>query len=189
MGSIRSLFRRRRGRSKSSPATASTPTSPTAGGAAGAAAAMDEVERVFNKFDSNGDGKISSAELAAIFQNLGHPATEEELQRMMREADADGDGFISLDEFVDLNVRTVDDSAALEDLRHAFSVFDLDRNGTISADELARVLRGIGEGASVTQCKRMIQGVDRDGDGLISFEEFKLMMANGSGFPLANKIQ
>ncbi|XP_008800225.2 probable calcium-binding protein CML10 [Phoenix dactylifera] len=189
MASIRSLFRRRRGRSKSSPASAASPTSPTAGSAAGPAAATDEVERVFKKFDLNGDGKISSAELAAIFQSLGHPPTEEELQRMMGEADADGDGFISLDEFVELNVSTVDDSTALEDLRHAFSVFDLDRNGSISPDELARVLRSIGEGASVAQCKRMIEGVDRDGDGLISFEEFKLMMANGSGFPLANKIE
>ncbi|XP_008787648.1 probable calcium-binding protein CML10 [Phoenix dactylifera] len=187
MGSIRSLFRRCRsgGRSKASPATASSPTSPTAG----PAGATDELEWVFKKFDSNGDGRISSPELAAIFQSLGHPASDEELERMMGEADTDGDGFISYDEFVDLNVRTVDDSTALEDLRHAFSVFDLDRNGAISADELASVLRSIGEGASVAQCKRMIDGVDRDGDGVISFEEFKLMMANGSGFPLANKIE
>ncbi|XP_010908206.1 probable calcium-binding protein CML15 [Elaeis guineensis] len=186
MGSIRSLFRRRHGgRSKASSATTSSPTSPTAV----AAGVTDELERVFKKFDTNGDGKISSSELAAIFQSLGHPVTDEELERMMGEADTDGDGFISFDEFVDLNVRTVDDSAALEDLRQAFSVFDLDRNGSISADELARVLRSIGEGASVAQCKRMIDGVDRDGDGLISFEEFRLMMANGSGFPLANKIE
>ncbi|KAG1338529.1 putative calcium-binding protein CML10 [Cocos nucifera] len=186
MGSIRSLFRRRRGsRSKASSATTSSPTSPTTG----FAGVTDELERVFKKFDTSGDGKISSSELAAIFQSLGHPVNDEELERMMGEADTDGDGFISFDEFVDLNVRTVDDSAALEDLRHAFSVFDLDRNGSISVDELARVLRCIGEGASVAQCKRMIDGVDRDGDGLISFEEFRLMMANGSGFPLANKIE
>ncbi|XP_072982625.1 probable calcium-binding protein CML10 [Typha latifolia] len=182
MGKIRSLFRRRN-RSKTPPSTSrsSTPPPPCA------VPEEEEMERVFKKFDSNGDGRISRSELAALFESLGHAeATEEEVDRMMREADADGDGYISLEEFVELNTRTVGDEAAVEeDLRHAFSVFDLDRNGNISADELARVLRGIGEAATVAQCRRMIDGVDRDGDGMISFEEFKVMMANGSSSALA----
>uniref|UniRef100_R7W3Y9 EF-hand domain-containing protein n=1 Tax=Aegilops tauschii TaxID=37682 RepID=R7W3Y9_AEGTA len=72
-----------------------------------------------------------------------------------------------------------------QDLRHAFRVFDADGNGVISPAELARVLRGLGEAATVAQCRRMIEGVDRNGDGLVSFDEFKLMMANGKGFGLA----
>ncbi|CAO2172743.1 unnamed protein product [Urochloa humidicola] len=100
-----------------------------------------------------------------------------------RTADADGDGFISLDEFAALNATVAGDAAAVEeDLRHAFRVFDADGNGTISAAELARVLRGLGESASVAQCRRMIEGVDQNGDGLISFEEFKVMMAGGGCF-------
>ena len=139
-----------------------------------------ELERVFNKFDSSGDGRISFSELAAIFDSLGHPATSSELARMIAEADSDGDGFISLEEFVELNTIKVDPNAALEDLRHAFSVFDLDHNGSISAEELARVLRSLGEGVSVAQGKKMIDGVDRGGDGLVSFEEFKVMMSGSA---------
>lgn len=176
MGKIKSLFGRRistgsQSKTESGSGSAS-PSSPSS--------TASELERVFNKFDSNGDGKISSSELAAIFASLSHPATADELARMMAEADSDGDGFISLDEFVDLNTAKVDPNAALEDLRHAFSVFDLDRNGSISAEELARVLRSLGEGVSVAQCKKMIDGVDKDGDGSVSFEEFKVMMG-GSG--------
>ncbi|KAG2658749.1 hypothetical protein PVAP13_1KG305915 [Panicum virgatum] len=71
-------------------------------------------------------------------------------RRTMAEADADGDGFISLDEFAALNATVAGDAAAVEeDLRHAFCVFDADGTGTISATELARVLRGLGESASV----------------------------------------
>ncbi|XP_009414956.3 probable calcium-binding protein CML10 [Musa acuminata AAA Group] len=166
MGKIRSLFRRHR--SKPQPSHAAIPSAGDPG----------NLERVFNKFDSNGDGKISSAELADVLESLGgQRPSEEELGRMMREADADGDGFISLAEFVELN--TSPPAAVEEDLRLAFAVFDLDRSGAISADEIARVLRGIGEGASVAQCRRMIDGVDLDGDGLISFEEFKAMMTAG----------
>ncbi|XP_006646679.2 probable calcium-binding protein CML10 [Oryza brachyantha] len=175
------LFRRRSG-SKSPPrshqaqaqAQAADPASPTP---------EEEMERVFRKFDANGDGRISRSELGALFESLGHAATDDELARMMAEADADGDGFISLDEFAALNATANGDAAAVEeDLRHAFRVFDADGNGTISAAELARVLHGLGEKATVQQCRRMIEGVDQNGDGLISFEEFKVMMAGGGTF-------
>ncbi|KAF0922801.1 hypothetical protein E2562_002053 [Oryza meyeriana var. granulata] len=148
--------------------------------------AEDEMERVFRKFDANGDGRISRAELAALFDSVGHAVTDDEVARMMQEADADGDGYISLGEFAAISASPAGDDAAVEeDLRHAFSVFDADGNGVITPAELARVLRGIGEAATVAQCRRMIDGVDRNGDGLINFEEFKLMMAGsgaGAGF-------
>ena len=137
------------------------------------------MERVFRKFDSNGDGQISRQELAALFESLGHAPTDDELDRMMAEADADGDGYISLDEFAALNATGDSDDAMEEDLRDAFKVFDADGSGAISAAELARVLHGLGEKATVSQCRRMIEGVDKNGDGLINFEEFKVMMARG----------
>lgn len=146
-------------------------------------AAEDETERVFRKFDANGDGRISRAELAALFRSVGHAVTDDEVARMMQEADSDGDGYISLAEFAAISAPPPGDAAAAEeDLRHAFGVFDADGNGVITPAELARVLRGIGEAATVAQCRRMIDGVDRNGDGLINFEEFKLMMATGAGF-------
>ncbi|KAJ1695744.1 hypothetical protein LUZ63_012442 [Rhynchospora breviuscula] len=196
MGKIRSFFRRRI-RSKrhhnhhdqdptASPPTSSTasPTSPTANSTV-TISSEEELQRVFNKFDTNGDGRISRAEMGAIFESLGHPVVDEELDRMMREVDADGDGFISVDEFADLMAGDENEAAKEEELRHAFSVFDIDRNGAISAEEIARVLRGLGEAASVAQCRKMIDGIDQDGDGMVSFEEFKVMMSNGGNLGLA----
>ncbi|PKI68404.1 polcalcin Ole e 3 [Punica granatum] len=59
-----------------------------------------ERERIFKRFDANGDGKISSAELGDALKTLGS-VTAEEVQRMMAEIDTDGDGFISHEEFTD----------------------------------------------------------------------------------------
>ena len=108
---------------------------------------MAELEQVFKKFDVIGDGKISASELGSIMGSLGHPATEEALKKMIVEVDTDGDGFIiDLDEFVELNTKGVDFDEAMENLKDAFSVYDMDGNGVISANELQKVMRSLGDG-------------------------------------------
>ncbi|OAY25060.1 polcalcin Ole e 3 isoform X1 [Manihot esculenta] len=59
-----------------------------------------EHERIFKRFDLNGDGKISAAELGDCLKTLGS-VTPDEIKRMMAEIDTDGDGFISHQEFTD----------------------------------------------------------------------------------------
>lgn len=59
-----------------------------------------EHDRIFKKFDANGDGKISAAELGDALKNLGS-VTHEDIKRMMAEIDTDGDGYISYHEFSD----------------------------------------------------------------------------------------
>lgn len=146
----------------------------------------EDLEHVFRKFDVNGDGKISSSELGSIMGSLGQPATEEELDGMIREVDADGDGYISLEEFIELNTKDVDPNEVLENLKDAFSVFDIDGNGSITAEELHNVMASLGDDCSLAECQKMIGGVDSDGDGMIDFEEFKMMMM-GSAFESMEK--
>lgn len=55
-------------------------------------------ERVFKRFDLNGDGKISASELADCLNALGS-VSDEDIKKMMAEIDTDGDGVISYDEF------------------------------------------------------------------------------------------
>ncbi|CAN2060861.1 unnamed protein product [Malus fusca] len=145
-------------------------------------AQIAELDQVFKKFDVNGDGKISSSELGAIMSSLGQPSSDEELNSMISEVDSDGDGFINFKEFVELNTKGVDSAEALENLKDAFFVYDIDGNGSISAEELYEVLRSLGDECSIDECRKMIGGVDSDGDGMISFEEFKVMMMTGSRY-------
>lgn len=59
----------------------------------------DRVRALFQRFDTDADGRISETELAVgIKQVLEFDASEVQLQQLMREVDGDGDGKIDLDE-------------------------------------------------------------------------------------------
>jgi hypothetical protein len=70
--------------------------------------------------------------------------------------------------------------ASEAELREAFYVFDRDEDGFVGAGELWNVMRRLGmpEGAAQEDCRRMIAAHDGDGDGRISFPEFRAMMEN-----------
>ncbi|XP_030536761.2 probable calcium-binding protein CML23 [Rhodamnia argentea] len=144
---------------------------------------MDEVRLIFNKYDVNGDGKISYDELRQVLSALGQTAaTPKEARCMLSEIDRDGDGFIDPDEFAEFFARGP--SAGSEDeqreIKEVFDIYDLDKNGRISAKELHTVMAKLGEKCSLSDCRRMVGSVDRDGDGEVDFEEFKAMMTRSS---------
>ncbi|CAI8597942.1 unnamed protein product [Vicia faba] len=133
-----------------------------------------EMEKVFNKLDTNCDGKISISDLRSVMEKLGQPATDEENKTMIREFD-DGES-ITLQEFIDLSITNVDSDEEVDNLRDAFSVFDVDEDGFITAEELETMMKSLGEDSSLAECRKMIGGLDSNGDGRIDLEEFRVMM-------------
>ncbi|KAF0890498.1 hypothetical protein E2562_002855 [Oryza meyeriana var. granulata] len=84
---------------------------------------------------------------------------------MMDEMGSDRDGFVDLSEFAAFHYGPLphgadgdkDQEAASETkLQEAFRMYDADSNGKISARELHRVLRQLGEKCSVADCSRMV---------------------------------
>ncbi|KAJ8772169.1 hypothetical protein K2173_027346 [Erythroxylum novogranatense] len=137
---------------------------------------FDDLKRVFNQFDTNGDGKISLDELGDVLKSMGSTYTQAELDRVMKDVDADKDGFINLEEFSHL-CRS---SSGVSDLRDAFDLYDQNKDGLISSAELHKVLNSLGIRCSAEECVKMISSVDSDGDGSVNFEEFQKMMATNN---------
>ena len=66
----------------------------------------------------------------------------------------------------------------MEELRRAFRLFDIDSKGVITADDLQRVSREIGQALEDSEIQNMIQEFDSNGKGGVSEDEFiKLMLS------------
>ncbi|CAH8595714.1 unnamed protein product [Schistosoma guineensis] len=62
------------------------------------------------------------------------------------------------------------------DLREAFILFDVNRDGRITETELESVLGFLGVKTTRDEVRRMIQDADCDGNGTVEFDEFLRMM-------------
>ena len=69
----------------------------------------DEVMKVFQLFDADGQGFICSRELRKMADDCGETMTDDELHDMIAETDKTGDGKISFDEFFKVMKKNCND--------------------------------------------------------------------------------
>ncbi|XP_071160615.1 calmodulin-like [Mytilus edulis] len=60
----------------------------------------DDYREVFNVYDKDGNGIITSDEFRAAMNSMGENLSKAEAEEMIMEADSDGDGQIDLTEFI-----------------------------------------------------------------------------------------
>ncbi|KAM3303244.1 putative calcium-binding protein CML19 [Capsicum chacoense] len=137
-----------------------------------------ELERVFMYFDENGDGKVSPTELRRCVKAVGGKMTAEEAEMAMRLSDSDGDGLLGLEDFTKLMEGMEDERNKESELIGAFGMYeDMEGSGGyITPKSLKRMLSRLGESTSIENCKAMISRFDINGDGVLSFDEFKMWM-------------
>ncbi len=136
-----------------------------------------ECKEVFDLFDKDKDGAITTKELGYVMRALGADITQTELQEMINKIDQNSSGKIEFKEFLELFVKKLKDPDTEEDLIEAFKIFDKNGNGIISAAELKLVMTTYGERLTEEEANEMIKEADTDGDGFINYHEFiKIMM-------------
>jgi calcium-binding protein CML len=96
----------------------------------------------------------------------------------MATADTDGDGFLDEEEFVRLVEET---TASTQDeerdrCREAFGMYEMEGRGCITPLSLKLMMSKMGLHMDVDECEAMIRRFDLNGDGVLTFDEFKTMM-------------
>jgi calcium-dependent protein kinase len=150
---------------------------------------IEALQNTFRTLDANGDGKLSTEEIREAMSKQGLDVPQA-LEDLLKSIDLDGSGMIDYTEFL---------AASLERKQYmqrdvcwnAFRTFDLDGDGKITRDELAKVLNGnnLQTAFSAGKIDKLISEVDKDGDGCIDFEEFWDMMQPDSSKEPASKRQ
>jgi len=118
-------------------------------------------------------GTVTLTELKEVMKSLGQNPTDAELVEMINSVDDNGDNEIDFEEFLVLMKSRIGERDPDKELRDAFKVFDTDGSGSISRDELKRLMTQLGQNLSEAELDAMMDEVDTDGDGEISFEEGK----------------
>ena len=65
-----------------------------------------------------------------------------------------------------------------EELKDAFNIFDKDGDGYLGKQELELVMKNLGDGLNEEELDRMLNSINYDNEGKISFEDFARFIYN-----------
>lgn len=140
---------------------------------------VDRLRKRFMKLDKDNSGTIDRDEFLSIPAIANNPLAP----RLIEIFDEDGGGDVDFQEFISGLSAFSSRGQKDEKLWFAFRVYDIDRDNYISNGELFLVLKMmVGNNLKDTQLQQIvdltIMEADLDGDGKISFEEFKKLVNN-----------
>ncbi|THG07129.1 hypothetical protein TEA_000691 [Camellia sinensis var. sinensis] len=103
--------------------------------------------------------------------------SEEDVEAMMQKGDKNKDGVLSIEEFLEMNTNELGLGGLQIHLTIALQALDVADDEDLTAKELHEVLGNMqGGDLSLNFCEEVIASMDRDDDGAISFEDFKLIV-------------
>ena len=152
-------------------------------------AEIEEVREAFNLFDVDGSGRIDPRELKEAMISLGYTNNNAVISDMIADLDKDGAGDIGFDEFLHiftLQIGAGDGSGgqSREDMAKIFNLFDVEKTGYISLNQLKRVARELGETMSDAELLEMIERASSRDDGLVSLDDFCNILSKANEFGL-----
>ncbi|CEG78506.1 Putative Myosin regulatory light chain 2 [Rhizopus microsporus] len=134
-----------------------------------------EFKDAFSIMDTNSDGLVDMNDLKITFERLGQPATEEEIKEMLGDATTP----INFTVFLTLMADKLADIDSENVLLKAFSAFDDDRDGKISADYLRECMMTMGDRFTSEEVDIMFKGSVIDEDGNFNYRDFVRILKHG----------
>ncbi|KEH23303.1 EF hand calcium-binding family protein [Medicago truncatula] len=121
-----------------------------------------EIKEAFELFDTDGSGTIDAKELNVAMRALGFEMTEEQIEQMIADVDKDGSGAIDYDEFEHMMTAKIGERDTKEELMKAFHIIDKDKNGKISASDIKRIAKELGQNFTDREIQEMVDEADQN---------------------------
>ena len=128
-----------------------------------------KLKEVFDVFDYDGSGNVSTEELINTIRALNLEAQAGQILAIVSNAGHTGD--IDFAAFLDI-FGFGSDSTSETSLQTIFEAFDTQGRGEFGPEEFEKTAASVGEHFSSAEVDQIIQYADKDRDGTISFDEF-----------------
>ncbi|MCL7023820.1 hypothetical protein MKW94_007334 [Papaver nudicaule] len=125
------------------------------------------IRSLFNFFDVANVGYLDYTQIEAGLSGLQIPAEYKYAKDLLKVCDANKDGRVDYQEF-----KRYMDAKELE-LYHIFQAIDVEHNGCILPEELWDALVRAGIEIDDEELARFVDHVDKDNNGIITFEEWR----------------
>jgi len=132
--------------------------------------------KMFRHFNKAGDCKLTKKELTlGLYDYKEKEAVDEMVDIIFERLDGDNNGYIEYEEFL----RACIDKKHLmtrENLRYAFKFLDKDNSKTLNAQKIISAFLAKSNKEFEAIFNIYLKEVDKDGDGIIDFNQFCLLM-------------
>ncbi|XP_058829911.1 mitochondrial adenyl nucleotide antiporter SLC25A25 isoform X4 [Topomyia yanbarensis] len=134
----------------------------------------ERLEKIFNKLDRDGNGRIDIHDLSAALKEFG--LSHAYAERFLKQSDQTQSGDVGLAEFIHY-VREHE-----KNLRLQFSNLDKNRDGMVDLEELIVAFKDLGIEMDRHEAAKLLKRMDKDGSLNISFNEWRdfLLLAPSS---------
>ena len=154
-----------------------------------------DLRAAFQQMDKNGDGTIDYSEFRSVLAMFDLELTEQDIREIFDTIDGDRSGSLSIQEFsstfdplfqklqrdVSEDIRQLLKELSRimrhqsKSIKQAFIMFDTNRDGRLSYDELVSAFASLFKPGTYTplQFKACARFMDADGNGEITFSEFR----------------
>ncbi len=142
-----------------------------------------QYREAFQIFDQDNDGFVSKKEMQRMMTYLGNPLTDQEVNDILKEAGSER-GSLDYSEFCKLlgiGVKQSREADPEETMRHAFNLFDRDRDGAITPKEMTKALAGFGVQLTEREVDQLIGEATLSQSRSVTYETFKRVMSANRG--------
>lgn len=145
--------------------------------------AIQEFKEAFGIMDGDKDGVISKNDLRDLYASMGQLVNDSTLDSMIGEAD----GPLNFTTFLTLFGERLTGTDPEDTIIGAFQMFDKKGDGTITEDELEKILKNWrGEPLDDDEIKAMHKGKPPIKEGKVDYKAFAKLITSGAQEELAN---
>ena len=138
-----------------------------------------EYKAAFEMIDRDKKGKITVDDLSEFFYNLDQNFSYEDFIEMIIESGIESKKEIDFETFLMLIIKKLKENDTEEEIAEAYKKFDPKRNGYFTVNDFKAVLYSLGEQLTSSEVDKLIDQIDVDENGRISYESFSKFMGRG----------